>query len=79
MVLINQHGEKLIVDDKSSVIPKVVIENNNVQSLAFDVTLEIDGNRPTIIIKVYNRIEKNSKSNLQVITPGRRLLIDENK
>ena len=78
MVLLDQHGEE-VVTDELPVTPTVIIENNNIQSLAFDVQLDLRDDIPIISIKVYNRIEQKRKPNLALVTPNQRLIINENQ
>lgn len=78
MTLLDHLGNETITT-KPLVTPKVVIANNNVQSLAFNVAVEIVDGRTVIIVQVYNRIEMNKRSELQLVMPNQRLLIDESE
>jgi hypothetical protein len=78
MTLLDHLGNETATK-KSLVTPKVVIENNNVQSLAFNVALEMVDGRPVVTVQVYNRIEMNKKSELKLVMPNQRLLIDESE
>jgi len=58
--------------------PTIVIENNNVNSLAFQVNLDLRSNIPVIEIKVFDRTQIKKIENTFLVTPKQRLYVDEN-
>lgn len=74
----------MVISDKSDrgkssqETPTIVIENNNVNSLAFQVNLDLRSNIPVIEIKVFDRTQIKKMENTFLVTPKQRLYVDEN-